>query len=151
MPLVRVDLKHCSVPDHYYTDLDKVRGVINAWAEGYSAQPPYSPYPEAYQPHPDHERIQSRSESFVTNGSRLWLLSNWVQIGLNIGGALIIADYSYDYPCKHYFDPACPSMEEIVNHVRLAKETIPEAAVWSPQAWTMFPLTSAPGDLQVPF
>jgi len=153
MAMTRIDLKYCSVPDHYYTDLDKVRGVINAWAEGYSATPPYSPYPDHVQPHPDHERIQSRTESFVSPdlGHRLWLMSNWVQIALNIKGALIIVDYTYDYLCSHYYDPGCPSMEEIVNHVILAKESVPEASVWSPEAWTMFPLTSAPGDLQVPF
>ena len=144
---------HCVMPDHYYSDLDKVRGVINAWAEGYTAMPPHSPHPNHLQPHPDHERIQSRPESFVPTeqGYRLWLLSNWVQIGMNINGALIIVDYTYDYLCENYYDPACPSMEEIVNHVQLTKETVPEAAVWSPEAWTMFPLTSAPGDLQVPF
>lgn len=142
---------HCKVPDHYYTDINKVRGVINAWAEGYSATPPYSPYPETYQPHPNHERIQCGNETFVTTGWRLWLLSNWVQIGMNIDGALIIVDYTYDYLSKHYFDPASPSAEEIVNHIQLAKEMIPTAAVWSPEAWTMFPLTSAPGDLELPF
>jgi len=149
--ITRVDLKHCTSPDYYYTDLDKVRGVINAWAEGYSATPPHSPYPETHQPHPDHERIQSRNESFVATGWRLWLLSNWVQIGMNIDGALIIVDYTFDYLTKHYFDPASPAMEEIVNHVQLTKEMIPSAAVWSPEAWTMFPLTSAPGDLKLPF
>ena len=151
MGITKVELNHCNMPDHYWTDLDKVRGVITAWAEGFAATPPHSPYPEAYQPRPDHERIQSRPESFVKTGNRLWLLSNWVQIGMNIDGALIIVDYTYDYLSKHYYDPASPAMEEIVNHIQLAKETVPEAAVWSPEAWTMFPLTSAPGDIQVPF
>ena len=151
MGVTRVDLRYCSVPDHYYTNLDKVRGVIIAWAEGYSATPPHSPYPESYQPHPDHERIQSRPDTLDPRRGRLWLLSNWVQIAMNIDGALIIVDYTYDYLSKHYYDPASPAMEEIVNHIQLAKEIVPEAAVWSPEAWTMFPLTSAPGDIQVPF
>ncbi len=149
--ITRVDLIHCKSPDHYYTDMDKVRSVINHWAEGYTAHPPHSPRPDHMQPHPDHERIQSRSETFVSDGSRLWLLSNWVQIGLNINRSLIIVDYTFDYLTEHYFDPASPAMEEIVNHIQLTKEMIPTAAVWSPEAWTMFPLTSAPGDLKVPF
>ena len=153
MTMTRVDLRHCKSPDHYYTDLDKVRSVVDAWARGMYMQPPHSPRPEHLQPHPDHERIQSRPESFVKkeNGSRLWLLSNWVQIGMNIDGALIIADYTFDYLTEHYYDPASPAMEEIVNHIQLTKEMIPSAAVWSPEAWTMFPLTSAPGDLKLPF
>lgn len=151
MPTTRVELKHSKNPDHYYTDLDKVRGVINQWAEGYSVMPPHSPYPDAYQPHPDHERIQSRNETFVSTGWRLWLMSNWVQIGMNIDGALIIVDYTYEYLTEHYYDPASPAMEEIVSHVQIAKQMNPTAAVWSPEAWIMFPLTSAPGDLKLPF
>lgn len=151
MATTRVDLKYCKSPSCYYTDLDKVRGVINMWAEGYAAQPPHSPHPEYVQPHPDHERIQSRNETFVSTGWRLWLLSNWVQIGMNIDGALIIVDYTYEYLTNHYYDPASPAMEEIVNHIQMVKETVPEASIWSPEAWTMFPLTSAPGDLKLPF
>jgi len=115
-------------------------------------QPPHAPRPEHAQPHPDHERIQSRPET-VKNGeqTRLWLLSNWVQIGMNVNGALIIVDYTFDYLAKHYYDPASPVLEEITNHIRIAKEVVPSAAVWSPEAWTMFPLTSAPDDLQLPF
>ena len=78
-------------------------------------------------------------------------MSNWVQIGMNIDGALIIVDYTFDYLAKHYFDAGTPAMEEIVHHIELAKKVVPEAAVWSPEAWTMFPLTSAPGDLKLPF
>ena len=146
--MTKIELKHCKSPDHYYTDLDKVRSVVDAWAKGTWMQPPHSPHPDHVQPHPDHERIQSRPEG---NGSRMWLLSNWVQIGMNISGALVIVDYTFDYLTEHYFDPASPSMEEIVNHVHLTKEALPDAAVWSPEAWTMFPLTSAPSDLQLPF
>jgi len=78
-------------------------------------------------------------------------MSNWVQIGMNIDGALIIVDYTYDYLARHYYDAGSPAMEEIVHHVALAKEMVPHAALWSPEAWIMFPLTSAPGDLQLPF
>ena len=144
--MTRVHLKHCKNPSHYYTDLNKVRSVINAWAKGVLMQPPHAPRPEHMQPHPDHERIQSRPD-----GYRLWLLSNWIQIGMNIDGALIIVDYTFDYLTKHYYDPASPMLEEIVNHVQITKEMVPSAAVWSPEAWTMFPLTDAPGDLQLPF
>lgn len=78
-------------------------------------------------------------------------MSNWVQIGMNIDGALIIVDYTYEYLTEHYYDPASPAMEEIVSHVQIAKQMNPTAAVWSPEAWIMFPLTSAPGDLKLPF
>lgn len=149
--ITKVELKHCRHPDHYYTDLEKVRGVINAWAEGYSATPPHSPYPDVGGPHPDHERIQSKSETFVATGWRLWLMSNWVQIGMNLDGVLIIPDYTYDYLSKHYFDAGSPAMEEIVSHVQIAKKMVPSAAVWCPEAWILFPLTSAPGDLKLPF
>jgi len=149
--ITKIKLKHCRSPNHYYTDLGKVRGVITAWTQGYSAKPPHSPYPDMGGPHPDHERIQSKNDNFVSTGWRLGLLSNWVQIGVNIDGALILADYTYDYLSEHYYNQSGPSMEEIINHVQLVKEIAPDAAVWSPQAWAMFPLTSAPGDLKLPF
>jgi hypothetical protein len=102
-------------------------------------------------PHPDHERIQSKNDNYVTTGWRLGLLSNWVQIGMNIDGNLILADYTYDYLAEHYYDPKSPGMEEIVSHVQLVKQMVPQVAVWSPAAWIMFPLTSAPDDLKLPF
>jgi hypothetical protein len=151
--ITRIDLEYSSLPNHYYTDLQKVRGVINAWAEGYSMVPPHSPHPDQdpNRPRPDHERIQSRNDKEVSGGWRLGLLSNWVQIGLNIDGTLIFVDYTYNYLATHYYDTSSPAMEEIINHVQLAIQMMPHAAVWSPEAWTMFPLTSAPGDLKLPF
>lgn len=160
--LTRIQLQRCKEPDFYYTDLDNVRSVITAWAEGYSAEPPASGLADAYPPldlprgyRTLKERIQSRTETFVQGGYRLWLMSSWIQIGLNVNGRLIIPDYTVDFLLdskmltNHCL--ACHIVEEIASHVQIAKEVVPEATVWTPEAWIMFPLTSAPEEFKVPF
>jgi hypothetical protein len=156
MGVIKVPLKSPSAatsPKYYWTNLDDVRLVVRSWANGEQMSSPemesLGMREDRY--HSDHERIRSRLDPVCHPVERTWLTSSWVQIGVNIAGAKILVDYTIEYLDNHFYGAGTPAMEEIVNHIVLAKEMYPECSLWSPQAWKLFPLSESPMDLQFPF
>lgn len=156
MGLIKVKLQSpTSMYSDYWTDLDNVKLVIQTWAQGDLMSSPKIRWEDLDYELDDlgecAERIRSRHDPRPPHVNRTWLTSSWVQIGVNIEGSKILVDYTTEYLREHYHSPDNPSVEEIVNHITLAKEMYPECSLWSPEAWRVFPLSESPMDLRLPF
>ena len=123
----------------YETDYAVVESAIQYWSEGQTMNP-------------DGERIHSKEKFLLPEpNDDLWLTSNDVPIGLNSYGTLIIAEYDLHYLTRHAYALTAAEIHEIITHVQMTIDKCPDAAVWSPDVWHLFPRVERLDRFIIPF
>ena len=134
------DLHHN--PQIYYeTDLVNVENTIRHW---YAGDTVFRDPMERILTWPMHMQGQS-------SDGTLWLLSNELEVGMNISGTKIIADYTPEWMRDNIYSLSAEKMEEVLNHVQMIKDLYPEIAVWPLPVWFLFPMTTNLDELIIPF
>ena len=128
-------------PVYYETDLVNVENIIRHWYGGDTTLRDPKERIETW-PMPDYEDAGSRA---------LWLLSNDLEIGMNINGTKVIADYTAEWMRENIYSLSAEKMEEVLNHVEMIKVLYPEVAVWPLSVWFVFPQTRGLDELIIPF
>lgn len=128
-------------PAYYESDLVNVNNIIRHWYAGDKVLRDPS------------ERIQTwpLSTQNHMNNKTLWLVSNDLEIGMNIDGTKIVADYTPDWMRDNIYSLSVEKMEEVLNHVQMIKDLYPEITVWPLPVWFLFPLTRDLDELIIPF
>ena len=134
------DLPHN--PQIYYeTDLVNVENTIRPW---YAGDTVFRDPMERILTWPMHGQGQS-------SGGTLWLLSNDLEVGMNINGTKIVANYTAEWMRDNIYSLSAEKMEEVLNHVHMIKDLYPEIAVWPLPVWFLFPMTTNLDELIIPF
>jgi hypothetical protein len=126
---------------YYETDLVNVENTIRHWYAGDTVF------------RDPNERILTRpilSQS-QPSGEILWLLSNDLEVGMNINGTKIVANYTAEWMRDNIYMLSAEKMEEVLNHVHMIKDLYPEITVWPLPVWFLFPMTTELDELIVPF
>ena len=125
-----------SYPAFYETDLVNVENTIRHWYAGDTVlRDPI-------------ERIQTWPNP---GGETTWLISNDLEIGMNVNGTKIVPDFTVDWLCENIYSMDMVRMEEILNHVQMIKELYPDITVWPTPVWFLFPTTRDLDELIIPF
>ena len=128
-------------PVYYETDLVNVENTIRHW---YAGDTVFRDPMERILTWP----ILSQSQS---SRQTLWLLSNDLEVGMNINGTKIVANYTAEWMRDNIYSLSAEKMEEVVNHVQMIKDLYPEIAVWPLPVWFLFPMTTNLDELIIPF
>ena len=124
---------------YYETDLVNVENTIRHWYAGDTVF------------RDPNERILTCWPRSNASGETLWLLSNDLEVGMNINGTKIVANYTAEWMRDNIYSLSAEKMEEVLNHVQMIKDLYPEIAVWPLPVWFLFPLTTDLDELIIPF